>query len=262
MMALAAMDATFTSVPHSQSLSLTPRNTAVEEFWEDHNLGAHTLSPSTTCHIWLSIDNPMVDNGDTSPHHDSCWPVDLVAFCNEITWTGAIFSAFIYTLVPSPMQIASPQPTTMASQWMMTMLLMTLAVDNQQLMIMTIPSNTLFNASPWTFLPSSERYNNSQTMCKHSSNHCLHQPVIQCAATTPMNLMDDQTHYCHQMAQQQQNNWSIITLNLLLWVNTPICLHTATCYIQTCLMYCFALTDFPHPQLPMQQHMPTMTSQY
>jgi len=72
MMALAAMDATFISAPHFQSLLLTPRNIQIGKVsgrCNVHTHFAHTLCPSTTSHIQVSIDNSMAN--DDGIHHDS-----------------------------------------------------------------------------------------------------------------------------------------------------------------------------------------------
>jgi len=54
----------------------------------------------------------MVNDGDTSPHHDSHQPVHLADIQCKITCTGATLCALIATLSPPPMQTAHPQPTT------------------------------------------------------------------------------------------------------------------------------------------------------
>jgi len=112
MMALAAVDATFTSTLHVQSLPLTLRNTAVAEFPENHNadtLFTQPFSASTDHLIQLCIEDSMVNNGDTSSHHDSGHQlVDLAGIQCNITHTGTILHALIATLSPPPMQTTIP----------------------------------------------------------------------------------------------------------------------------------------------------------
>jgi len=100
----------------------------------------------------------------------------------------------------------------------MTMMLLTLlAADNQQLMTATIHYTTLPNASQWTFLPYSARYNNLQMTCKISSPPCLHHPVPSRAAATTMTPVDDrpmnQWQWTSLMADQP-SQWTILQWHL------------------------------------------------
>jgi len=56
----------------------------------------------------------MVNDGDTSLHHDSHQLVDLAALCNDITQTSAAFCALLETLAPSLLPPDSMQAMPMA----------------------------------------------------------------------------------------------------------------------------------------------------
>jgi len=53
----------------------------------------------------------MVDDGDTSPHHDSCQPQDLADIQCETTQTGVTLCALIASLLLPHMQTLHLQPT-------------------------------------------------------------------------------------------------------------------------------------------------------
>jgi len=223
-------------------------------------LSLPTLRPSTVCSIQLAIDNSMVDDSDTSHHHDSHWLVDLAALCNEIAQTGASFHALLDTIIPLPV------PPT----------IMTMAPDS------TYNDNVPCCFDSWQ--PRMTDNNNDFT-----------KNTISCQ---PMDLLDQQ-HEIQQFRNSMQIffNSLLASTSATLCSNNPkefngqqnllpppddlmtaawLTHHTApstlsaylsymttkACYIPTCLLQCYWLTDIPHLPAPTWQHTMMMTNQF
>jgi len=112
MTALVAADAASTSALHLQCHPLTIWNTVVKKFqenWHANDCSLQFTSTSTESLVQLSIGNPMANDGDASPHHESHQLVHLAKIQWEITSFSTSFKTLVDALV-QPMQLIPLEP--------------------------------------------------------------------------------------------------------------------------------------------------------